>query len=204
VKTGAIAAPDATLLRSLPFLKGLRLRELQTLADYSMQTTFPAGELVFREGELANRFYLLLTGRVVLESPVNKNETVSIETLGPGDVLGWSWLFPPYRWHFNARVLEPVSAIFFYGTRLREQCQTDPGLGYALVRRMAEVMMERLQATRRQLSQTSALALHLQREALRLAEQTGAVPRVARKRSPRVSTAVGIKTRGPRNHDRRS
>jgi CRP-like cAMP-binding protein len=74
-----------------------------------------------------------------------------IQTVGPGDVLGWSWLFPPYFWHFNARVLQPTVAIFFYATPLREECESDHELGYELFKRMAEVMLTRLQATRRQL-----------------------------------------------------
>jgi CRP-like cAMP-binding protein len=68
-------------------------------------------------------------------------------------------LFPPYRWHFDARTLEPVRAIFFYGTRLREHCDNDPELGRALIMRMAQIMMERLQATRRQLAKVSTRAL---------------------------------------------
>jgi len=80
-------------------------------------------------------------------------------------------LFAPYRWHFTARALESVSAIFFYGTRLREQCEAEPELGYALVTSMAKVMMSRLQATRRQLLGLSALALRSQSEALQLVRQ---------------------------------
>jgi CRP-like cAMP-binding protein len=176
MKTGATSAPDAATLNNLPFFRGLHLGELQTLADYSMRASFLAGQMVFREGELANRFYLILSGRVALESSIDKRESICIETLGPGDVIGWSWFFPPYHWHFNARALEPVNAIFFYGTRLREHCETDHELGYALLTRMAAVMLDRLQATRRQLSKTSTLALHLQKEALYLAASSGSIP----------------------------
>ena len=74
-----------------------------------------------------------------------------IQTLTAGHVLGWSWLFPPYYWHFDARALEPTRAIFFYGTRLREECEQDPDLGYALMKRVTQVLINRLQATRRQI-----------------------------------------------------
>jgi CRP-like cAMP-binding protein len=74
-----------------------------------------------------------------------------IQTIGPGDVLGWSWLFPPYYWNFDARALEPTTAIFFYGTRLRDECEQDKALGYELMKRMTAVAIQRLQATRRQL-----------------------------------------------------
>ena len=116
-----------------------------------MQSQFNAGELIFREGDPANRFYLIQRGQVALESSLKDRPAVRIQTIGAGDVLGWSWLFPPYYWHFDARTLEPTSAIFFYGTRLREECEKDHDLGYELMKRMAGVVLQRLQATRRQL-----------------------------------------------------
>jgi cAMP-binding proteins - catabolite gene activator and regulatory subunit of cAMP-dependent protein kinases len=112
--------------------------------------------LVFREGDPANRFYLVLSGKIALESFVKDKGNTLIQTIGPGDVLGWSWLFPPYFWHFNARALEHTEAIFIYATPLREECEADHELGYQLIKRMAEVMMNRLQATRKQLLQPSA------------------------------------------------
>ena len=116
-----------------------------------MLSEFAEDQLIFSERDPANRFYLIQSGRVALESHVRDSGTVLIQTIGPGDVLGWSWLFPPYYWHFDARALEATKAIFFYGTRLREQCEQDHDLGYELMRRTAEVVVARLQATRRQL-----------------------------------------------------
>ncbi len=89
-----------------------------------MNSHFDAGELIFSEGDPANRFYLLIKGKVVLESDGEGEPTV-IQTIGPGDVLGWSWLFPPFYWHFDARAEQPIDAVFFYGTRLRELCEAD-------------------------------------------------------------------------------
>jgi CRP-like cAMP-binding protein len=177
LKSEITTAPDAVALGDLPFFKGLSFAQLQTLAECAMQTSFAAGAALFRERDPANRFYVMLSGSVALESRPNTGEPLRILTLGAGDVLGWSWLFPPYRWHFDARALEPVSAIFFYATRLCEHCETDPELGYALVMRMAEVMMQRLQATQRQLFQISDLAQRSQWEALQLAAQLGTSPR---------------------------
>src|SRR6266571_212326 len=74
-----------------------------------------------------------------------------IETIGPGDLLGWSWMFPPYIWQFSARAVESTTAIFFYGTILREYCEKDHSLGYELFKRMSVVMMKRLQAARKQM-----------------------------------------------------
>ena len=136
-----------------PFLRGISPAHLAILTDAAMLAQFDAGELLFREGDPANRFYLIREGQVVLESSAGESGAVPIQVIGAGDVLGWSWLFPPYSWRFDARTVEPVQAIFFYGTRLREQCESDHGLGYELMKRMAAVVIQRLQATREQLLQ---------------------------------------------------
>ena len=134
-----------------PFLRDLKPAHLHLLADSAMRVRFETGELIFREGDPANRFYLLEQGRVSLESPRRDEAPVAVQVIGPGEVLGWSWLFPPYYWQFDARALEPTTAIFFYGTRLREQCEQDPSFGYEMMKRMTQVVIHRLQAARKQL-----------------------------------------------------
>jgi CRP/FNR family transcriptional regulator, cyclic AMP receptor protein len=134
-----------------PFLRGLKPAHLAVLAENSMRMHYETGALIFREGDPANRFYLIERGKVSLESSRREEPVVPIQTIGPGDVLGWSWLYPPYYWHFDARAVEPTTAIFFYGTRLREQCEEDHDLGYELMKRMTQVVIQRLQATRKQL-----------------------------------------------------
>jgi CRP/FNR family transcriptional regulator, cyclic AMP receptor protein len=116
-----------------------------------MPTDFKAEQVIFREGEMANRFYLILEGRVALETEAADHPPLLVDSVTAGDVLGWSWLFPPYTWNFTARALEPVRANFFYGTWLRERCATEPALGYELMRRTVGVVIRRLQATRHQL-----------------------------------------------------
>jgi len=116
-----------------------------------MPTGFDAGQLIFREGEIANRFYLILAGQVQLEAEAADRPGVLVEYVGAGDILGWSWLFPPYTWNFTARTVEPVRAIFFYGTWLRDRCEAEPAFGFDLMKRTAAVAIRRLQATRRQL-----------------------------------------------------
>ncbi len=135
-----------------PFLIGLAESHIRLLADCAMRARFRAQEVIFREGEIANRFYLLNTGKVILESTQEiGGAPVVIDTIGPGDLLGWSWIFPPHTWHFTARAVEPTTAIFFYGTILREYCDKDPMLGYELFKRMSEVMIRRLQRARSEL-----------------------------------------------------
>jgi CRP/FNR family transcriptional regulator, cyclic AMP receptor protein len=133
-----------------PFLVGINAHHIRLLADCAMRSHFEAGQVVFREGETANRFYLIEHGKVALESST-LGEAVRIDEIGDGDLLGWSWLFPPYAWHFTARSIEPTSAIFFYGTVLREYCEKDPALGFELFKRMSAVMLRRLQAARQKL-----------------------------------------------------
>lgn len=134
-----------------PFLRGLAPAHLQTLADNAMLVSWQPGEVIFREGEPANRFYVIRQVKVALESGRRDAAPVLIQHVGAGDVLGWSWLFPPYYWHFDARAVEPTSAIFFYGTRLREKSEESPDLGYELMKRMVAIIIHRFQATRQQL-----------------------------------------------------
>jgi len=141
----------AALIKSPPFFKGLDPHQQRLLADCAMEKTFEAGEIIFREGDPANRFYLILDGKVVLESYVLDRGRVEIQTIEAGDVLGWSWLLPPYYWQFDARAVVDTKAIFFYATPLRDEAEDDHELGYELFKRISQVMLKRLQATRRRL-----------------------------------------------------
>jgi CRP/FNR family cyclic AMP-dependent transcriptional regulator len=152
VETGVVTTSRLNvLLAEHPFLKGLSPHQIRLLNDCAMVVNFQPGELIFREGDPANRFYLIHRGKVALETYVKDRGATPIQSVGAGDLLGWSWLFPPYYWHFDARAIEPTEAVFFYGTPLRAECEADHDLGYELFRRMSEVIVQRLQATRRQL-----------------------------------------------------
>lgn len=141
-----------------PFLLGLSEHHIRLIADCAIRTHFEKDQVIFRDGETANRFYLIEQGNVALESSASGGDPVNIDIVGDGDLLGWSWLFPPYIWHFTARATEPTTAIFFYGTVLREYCEQDATLGYELFKRMSEVMTRRLQGARSRL--LSAYAAH--------------------------------------------
>ena len=98
--------------------------------------------------EPANWFYLIETGKVILESSEGLGDPAVIDTIGAGDLLGWLWMLLPYSWHFTARAVEATKAIFFYGTILREYCEKDHSLGHELLKRMTVVMNRRMQAAR--------------------------------------------------------
>jgi CRP/FNR family transcriptional regulator, cyclic AMP receptor protein len=133
-----------------PFLHGLGKAHLEALAACAMRIRFDAQRMIFREGDPANRFYLLIRGKVALETE-HEEKQVRVQTIGGGDVLGWSWLFPPYYTHFDARALEATDAMFFYGTRLREMCEADHDLGYEMLSRISMVVIDRLVSAERQL-----------------------------------------------------
>jgi CRP-like cAMP-binding protein len=129
------------LLAGVPLLAGLGRDELELLAGCARNVHFDAGEQIFREGEPADAFWIIRHGRVALEAHVPARGPLTIETLEPGEVLGWSWLFPPFRWHFDARSLTGVRATAFDGACLRGKCADDPALGYDLMQRFASVMV---------------------------------------------------------------
>jgi CRP-like cAMP-binding protein len=133
------------------FLKGLNPAHLVAIAECAHPVTFASGEYVFHEGDPANHFYIITYGQVSLELHVPGRGSRVIQTVEKDEVLGWSWLFPPYRWHFDGRALTMIRAIDFNGLCLRGKCDADHDLGYALMQRFAQTMMARLQATRLQL-----------------------------------------------------
>src|SRR6516162_3521447 len=141
----------ATRVALHPFLAGMNPRPLALLTDCAIPVEFKKGQTILREGDMANRFYLIESGKVVLESGEGFGDPLVIETIGAGDLLGWSWMFPPYVWQFTARAVEPTTAIFFYGSILREYCEKDHSLGYELLKRISAVMVKRLQAAHKQM-----------------------------------------------------
>jgi CRP-like cAMP-binding protein len=139
------------LITAHPFFKGLRRDHIDALVDCAMKIEFQAGELIFREGDPANRFYLILKGEVALEAGMQLAAPARIETIGAGDVLGWSWLVEPFQWHFDARAIKPTVALFFYGTWLRELYEENPKLENEMQRRVGALMKKRLEAAWRRM-----------------------------------------------------
>jgi CRP/FNR family cyclic AMP-dependent transcriptional regulator len=136
------------VLRDVPLFEGLTNANRALIAGCAGNVRFLEGQTLFREGDPANTFLLIRHGSIAIETFVPARGGITIETIEPGEVVGWSWLFPPYRWHFDARALSTVRATAFDGACLRGKCDEDPELGYQLMSRFTQVLMERLQWTR--------------------------------------------------------
>ena len=137
-----------SLIAGIPLFERLSTEEIETIAGCGGNVHFSAGQNLFREGDPADTFYVVRHGSVAIETFVPSRGPVMVDTVESGEVIGWSWLFAPYRWHFDARALTTVRATGFDGACLRGKCETDPALGYALMSRFAQVMIERLEWTR--------------------------------------------------------
>ena len=129
------------------FLRGLAPAHLAELSRLTQQITLSAGQFLGREREAAVAFYLLQSGRVAVEVQKPGRGAVRVKVVGPGDIVGWSWLVPPYRWHFDARVLDSVQALALDAEALRRKCDADHELGYQLLKRLIAVVGSRLAAT---------------------------------------------------------
>lgn len=155
-------------LENHPFFQALSAAHLDVLTGCARLTRFPGGTLILHQGDAADRFFLIEEGCVALEADRHDQGTIRIQTLGTGDVLGWSWLFPPYYCHFSARTVEPTETIIFDAIGLRARFHQVPDLGNVLVERMAQVVVKRLEATQTQLVEISQIALRAQLQALQL------------------------------------
>ncbi len=146
------------ILRQHPFLSNLSPDYMTLINGCASNAHFLEGSLLIREGEIADKFFLLRSGRVTLEMDMPPRGSLRIQTVGPGEVLGWSWLISPYRWHFSGRAVADVRAIVLDGECLRNKCQTDHDFGYEILDRFVRLMEDRLQATRLQLLDLALLS----------------------------------------------
>ena len=147
---------DELITNPHPFLEGMEPEHLRLLSDLAMRANFAEQEVIFRQGEPADRFYLIQAGSVFITSRIPERGQTTIQIIGSGEPLGWSWLFEPYRWHFDAFADEPTRALYFHAAPLREQCEQDSKLGYELMKRVSRVVIHRLQATRLKLLRACA------------------------------------------------
>jgi CRP/FNR family transcriptional regulator, cyclic AMP receptor protein len=139
------------ILKEHPFLRDLKQLHFDIILGCASNVRFQEGEVIFREGEEANKFYLIRHGSVAVDIPTSSHSSLTIQTIHEGDIIGWSWLIPPYRARFLCRAMEDTRAIAFDGKCLREKCEQDHDLGYELLMRLTRVLTERLESTRMQL-----------------------------------------------------
>ena len=134
-----------------PFFGGMTEEQVQAVAETARLVTFEEGAVMFVEGGPARRTYLILDGDLALSLRTQEHGAKTIQTLHSGDFVGWSWMYPPYRWSFDANVRSEVTALQFDGPLLKKVSLADPELGYELLRRFTEVIVTRMQALRIQL-----------------------------------------------------
>lgn len=139
------------ILHQHPFFQGIPESHLATIVGCASNVRFKPDSPVFQRGDPADAFYILRSGKVAIDIGSVDRGNITIATLGEGDVIGWSWLFPPYEWHYDARATEDTRAIALDGICLRGKCETDPVLGYELMKRFSAMVIERLKATQLQL-----------------------------------------------------
>ena len=152
-----------------PFLQDFSADHQEILAGCARQTRFPGNTLILSQGDAADSFFLIEDGCVAVNADRKGEGAIRIQTLGAGDVLGWSWLFPPHFYHFSARTLEPTRTIIINAIQLRARFHQVPDLGNVLAKRMARVVVNRLEATQSQLVEISQIALSAQLQALQFA-----------------------------------
>ena len=139
------------LVAEQPFFEGIDAAHLRVIADCATEVSFEAGRYIFRVGDESAHFYTIAKGKVSVEIMVPGEGAIPLQCVGPGEVLGWSWLVPPHTKQFDARVIEDTQALMFDARCLRTKCEQDQKLGFELMRRTARVLGQRLQAARFQL-----------------------------------------------------
>jgi CRP-like cAMP-binding protein len=139
------------LIAEAPVFAGLKPEYLQLISSWGRLVELDADEYVLREGERAQTFYIIRRGAIALEVRGAGRAVLIVDTKHDGDIVGWSWLFAPYRWQFDGRTTEPCSLVAIEGARLRDMCEDDHEFGYQLMRRFASVVQQMLQNTRMQL-----------------------------------------------------
>jgi len=138
------------VLSRQPFFEGIPEPQLEVLTGCASQVRFAAGEFLFHMGADADVFYLVRHGRIGLELYTSERGPITVMTAGEGDVVGWSWIVPPFKWELDARAIEPSLVLQFDAACLRKKCEADHELGYEMYKRFAPIIAKRLQATRLQ------------------------------------------------------
>ncbi|MFI8189149.1 cyclic nucleotide-binding domain-containing protein [Streptomyces sp. NPDC085946] len=145
------------MTKAIKLLSALPPPQRQRLTALAREVSFPEDTRIFEAGGTADRFWVIRSGAVSLDQRVDSLRRVTVASLGAGDLLGWSWLFPPYQWDFGAEAFSPVRAYEFDAAAVLGLCEEDPRLGFVLVRSVAEILAHRLEMTRGKLMEQYAL-----------------------------------------------
>ncbi|MEV6663918.1 cyclic nucleotide-binding domain-containing protein [Streptomyces nigra] len=146
------------MTKAIKLLTALPPPQRERLMELARETSFAEDTRIFEAGGTADRFWVIRSGAVTLDQQVSPLQRITVASLGAGDLLGWSWLFPPYRWDFGAEAFSPVRAYEFEAAAVLRLCDEDTALGLTLVRYVAEILAHRLEMTRGQLMERHALA----------------------------------------------
>lgn len=143
--------PIVKILQKQAFFHDLSSEFMDFFAEHATEKTLKKGEILFERGQPADRFYLVREGRIVIEVPAIYGPSLEVQSLGPDKILGWSWLIPPYKWSFQARVEETSSVIEFDGKTMLDRCKSEPRFGYEVLKHFSSLMSERLEAARKKM-----------------------------------------------------
>lgn len=138
----------ADIIKEQDFFQELSQQELDFVAGCGKNVVFQEGDVIANPSDPANEFYLLREGHVTLTLEMPPMKPFVFQTLGPNEILGLSWLIPPYLWTVSAKVIERTHAIALDGACLRKKCETDTALGYKLMKHLVEVLVKRENAAR--------------------------------------------------------
>ncbi len=133
------------------FFQGMNPDHLDVIVGCASNAMFKMGDVILKEGEEANAFYVIRSGRVGIEIPYPGHGAMIIQTLGKGEVFGWEWLIPPHAWYLNAKAIEDTQALVFDGACLRNKCRQNKDMGYELMKRFAQIIADRLHSARKQI-----------------------------------------------------
>jgi CRP/FNR family transcriptional regulator, cyclic AMP receptor protein len=140
-------------IKNHPFFHGMATKHVDLVVQGARQADYGVNDLLISEGEPANQFFLIESGLVALEKDSPGKGTAAIQMIGAGEPLGWSWLFAPFTWHFRARAAQPTRATIVNGGHLLVLCEEDNSLGYDVMRRIAQIVISRMEATSKKLTE---------------------------------------------------
>lgn len=138
-------------IKNHPFFSGMASKHVDLIVEGAREVEFDADHIIFREAEPANQFFLIESGSVALEAGAEGKKSAAIQVVGDGELLGWSWLFPPFAWHFRARAVQPTRAIVLNGGHLLVLCEENHDLGFDVMRRIAQIAISRMEAASKKL-----------------------------------------------------